>query len=330
VKTVLPYYKRFIEAFPTVIDLATADLSQVLKLWEGLGYYARARNLHKTAKRIAEEMQGTFPDTLEEISKLPGIGPYTAAAILSIAFAADLPVIDGNVNRVLARLLMLDMDPKSTQGKQKMREIAEQLLPHGQAGDYNQAVMELGALICSPRNPKCMLCPVSAFCKAFANGNQGKYPIISPKKERPHIHIAVGLVWNGDQLLIDRRRETDMLGGLWEFPGGKVEAGETYEQAVVREIKEELDVDVAVLDHFMTLNHAYTHFSITLHAYTCRRLAGAPKAKHCSEWRWVRKEELTTFAFPRANGKLIAKLLSVNQDVKNNRHAEKTLTTIRP
>jgi A/G-specific adenine glycosylase len=313
VKTVLPYYERFIARFSTVNDLAAADLSQVLKLWEGLGYYARARNLHKAAQKITNEMQGNFPETLEEVIKLPGIGVYTAAAILSIAFGADLPVIDGNVNRVLARLFTLEMDPKSTQGRRKIQETAERLLAHGRAGDYNQAIMELGAMLCTPRKPKCLLCPVSTFCQAYAKGEQDKFPIKGAKKERPHIHIAVGMVWNGDRLLIDRRRETDMLGGLWEFPGGKVEEGETNEQTVVREIREELGIDVEVLGHFMSLNHGYTHFSITLHAYTCRLLAGTPQAIQCSDWCWVKKEELTTFAFPRANGRVIARLLEVGQ-----------------
>jgi A/G-specific adenine glycosylase len=313
VKTVLPYYDRFVAAFPTVQDLAAADLSQVLKLWEGLGYYARARNLHKAAQKITVELLGKFPKTVEEVKKLPGIGAYTAAAILSIVFGADLPVIDGNVNRVLARLFTLEMDPKSPQGRRKIQEHAERLLTHSRAGDYNQAIMELGALICSPRRPKCLLCPVSTFCQAYAKGEQTKYPIKSAKKERPHIHIAVGLVWNGDRLLIDRRQETAMLGGLWEFPGGKVEEGETYEHTVVREIKEELGIDIEVFGHFMSLNHGYTHFSITLHAYTCAYLAGTPQALHCADWRWVKKEELATFAFPRANSKIIARLLEAGE-----------------
>jgi A/G-specific adenine glycosylase len=313
VKTVLPYYERFVAAFPTVHDLAAADLSQVLKLWEGLGYYARARNLHKAAQKTANELQGNFPQTMEEAAKLPGIGSYTAAAILSIAFGVDLPVIDGNVNRVLARLFMLEMDPKSTEGRRNIRETAEKLLARGRAGDYNQALMELGAMICTPRRPKCLLCPVSTFCKAFEKSEQDKFPIKSAKKERPHVHIVVGLVWNGDRLLIDRRLESGLLGGLWEFPGGKVEEGESYEQTAAREIKEELGVDVEVVSHFMSLNHAYTHFSITLHAYTCRYLAGSPQAVHCAEWRWVRKDELSLFAFPRANGRVIAKLLAAEQ-----------------
>lgn len=308
VKTVMPYYERFIAAFPTVGELAAAELSQVLKRWEGLGYYARARNLHKAAKTVVKQFHGKFPQTQKDAASLPGVGPYTAAAILSIAYRAPLPVIDGNVNRVLTRLFALEVDPKSTVGRRQVREYAEQLLDCKRPGDYNQALMELGAMVCTPRKPKCLICPVSTFCRAFANNEQEKYPIKSAQKERPHLHIAVGLVWDGDRLLIDRRHEKGLLGGLWEFPGGKIETGESPEQATVREIKEELGIEVEVLGHFMSLDHAYTHFSVTLHVFHCRYLGGEPQALGCAEWRWVKKEELTSFAFPRANGKIIAKL----------------------
>ncbi|MDZ7314792.1 MAG: A/G-specific adenine glycosylase [candidate division KSB1 bacterium] len=309
VKTVEPYYCRFIAAFPTVEHLAAADLSQVLKLWEGLGYYARARNLKKAAELIVKEYGGVFPKTLQEILNLPGVGPYTAAAVLSIAYGADIPAIDGNVSRVLSRLVCLPVDPRSSEGRRMVGLLAEEYLAKGRAGDFNQALMELGATLCRPKDPLCGRCPIAAFCRAQRENRQHLYPVRLPKKPRPHVNVAAGLVWKDGKLLIDRRREDDMLGGLWEFPGGKIKENETPEQTVVREIKEELGIDVEVTEHFMSLNHGYTHFTITLHVFSCRHRFGEPQAIDCAEWRWVTREELPRYAFPRADGKIIAKIL---------------------
>ncbi len=309
VKTVIPYYQRFVAALPVVASLAAADLSQVLKLWEGLGYYARARNMKKAAEQIVREHSGVFPKSMKEIERLPGIGEYTAAAVASIAFGTAVPAIDGNVSRVLARLFFIHENPKTPSGHRTIKGLAERLLDRERPGDFNQAMMELGAVICTPRRPQCPLCPVKSFCDAFVRGMQEHVPVKNAKKEQPHVNIAVGLVWNGNRLLIDRRHEKGLLGGLWEFPGGKIEEGETPEQAVVREVREELGVETEVLGHFMSLDHAYTHFSITLHAFHCRYLGGEPQALDCAEWRWATKEELPKLAFPRANAKLIAKLL---------------------
>jgi A/G-specific adenine glycosylase len=310
VKKVTPYYERFIEALPTIASLASADLDDVLKLWEGLGYYARARNLQKGAKMIVEKFGGHFPTHIEDIRNIPGIGPYTAAAIASIAFGEDLAVVDGNVNRVLGRLFALPLSPKTGEGHKVVVEKAEMLLAHGQAGDYNQAVMELGAMICAPRSPKCEMCPVSEYCTAFAENTQQNYPVRLPSKKRPHRHIAVGVVWKDDHILIDRRKKDDMLGGLWEFPGGKVEAGETYEQTVVREVNEELDIEVKVLQPIGTIEHQYSHFTITMHAFHCAHVSGDPKAIECDDWRWINPSQLKDFAFPRANGKIIELLMN--------------------
>ena len=309
VKTVIPYYQRFLNRFPTIESLATADLNHVLKLWEGLGYYARARNLFKAAQIIVEEYDGMFPNSMDEVIQLPGIGPYTAAAILSIAFDFDYPVLDGNVKRVLSRLFRLDVFPQSREGMQQFEEKAKHVFARGRAGQFNQAMMELGALICTPRSPKCLLCPVQSWCLALQAGVQERYPLKPPTKKRPHKKIAAGIVWRDGLILIDQRKEDAMLGGLWEFPGGQIENSETPEQAVVREVKEELDVEVKVIDFFTSVEHQYTHFTITLFAYHCCYESGDPKAIGCQDWRWVRKEDLPALAFPRANTKLIEQLL---------------------
>lgn len=309
VKKVIPYYKKFLHTFPTVNDLANADLSQVLKVWEGLGYYARARNLHKAAKIVVNEHHGAFPSDPEQVRNLPGIGAYTAAAILSIAFGQNLPVLDGNVIRVLSRLFAIDLNTKSAQGKSHLLAIARELLQPGLAGTFNQAMMELGAMVCTPKSPKCGECPLAKKCRAKETNTINSYPIKTPKKERPHYHIAVGIIWRGDEILIARRPEEGLLGGLWEFPGGKLENGETLQQAVAREISEELDVQVSVQELLTVIKHQYTHFKITLHAFHCQYLSGVPKAIGCTEWRWVKKEELDAFAFPTANRKILNQLL---------------------
>jgi len=309
VKKVAPFFERFLSALPTVHELASADLDAVLKLWEGLGYYARARNLHRAAKIIVKAYDGQFPDTTKDIRALPGVGDYTAAAIASIAFGVDLAAVDGNVNRVVCRLFSLPLSPKTSEGKKAVKEKAEMLLAHGRAGSFNQAIMELGALVCTPRSPKCGKCPVGDFCTARAQNSQKDFPVRLPQKKRPHRHIAVGVVRENGRVLIDRRKKEGMLGGLWEFPGGKVEEGESPKETIAREVKEELDITVSVLDHIGTIEHQYTHFTITLHAYYCDLVSGTPKAIECDAWRWVTREQLKDFAFPRANGKIIELLM---------------------
>jgi len=310
VQTVLPYYAKFVEAFPNVSVLAVAPLSTVLKVWEGLGYYARARNLYKAARQIVSEHRSVFPSDLAQVRKLPGIGPYTAAAILSIAFNQDHAVLDGNVNRVLCRVFRINETPKSKEGEKTLQVLAENLLAPGRAGTFNQAIMELGAVVCTPANPKCAQCPLARMCLAKKNGDQHLYPIRVPRKTRPHFLIAAGVIWKDGKLLIARRPENGLLGGLWEFPGGKVEENESIGEAVIREVKEEVGISVRVDQLLTVVKHQYTHFSITLHAFTCRYLAGEPQALGCTEWRWVDAEELAQYAFPRANGKIIEAIVA--------------------
>ncbi len=310
VSKVIPYYNRFILRFPTVQALAKAPLSKVLKAWENLGYYARARNLHKAARQIVRHGNGEFPGEMQTIRALPGIGPYTAAAILSIAFGQDYALVDGNVIRVLTRITRYGGNPRDSQGKKHLARMAEDFLARGQAGDYNQAVMELGATVCVPTNPHCQECPVAHLCQANLHAEQHLYPVRTPVKKRPHYVIAAGIILQGDRILIARRPDDGLLGGLWEFPGGKVEDGETPEQAVLREVKEELDVIVRVEKLFTTIKHQYTHFTITLNAFLCQYVSGQPRAIGCTDWRWVKKEELANYAFPRANGKIIEQLLT--------------------
>ena len=312
VKKVVPYYERFLATFPDTKTLASADLALVLKKWEGLGYYARARNLHKAAQIIVNQWDGQFPRSVQEILSLPGIGQYTAAAIASIAFSKNLAVVDGNVVRVLARLHQAEDNPKSSTGKKQFQKFADQLLPKSRPGDFNQAMMELGATVCKPSSPVCDSCPVQKYCGAFESQTQSLFPTKAPKKKRPHKIIAVGIVENNGKILIARRPEDGMLGGLWEFPGGKVEANESLEETVVRELKEELGIEVTVNRYFMSVDHQYTHLSITLHSFFCQLLNGNPKAIGCTDWKWVNKNKVLDFAFPKANKTVLEALLKNN------------------
>jgi len=297
-----PYFDRFIRAFPTLQSLAAASEDQVLKAWEGLGYYARARNMHKAAKRMAFELGGRIPETYQALIELPGIGQYTAAAISSIAFDRDHPVLDGNVTRVLCRLLRIEEEPTRAQVKARLIAAGEALLARGEAGDFNQAMMELGARVCTPQSPCCPTCPVSGWCRAKAElADPTALPRKAPRKPKPHYQVAAGLIRRGDELLIAQRPAEGMLGGLWEFPGGKQEPGETLPECLVREIREELGIKIEVDERLTSVDHAYSHFSITLHAFAARYVCGTPQALGCAAWRWVAPEALDDFALSRAD-----------------------------
>ncbi|RUA16907.1 MAG: A/G-specific adenine glycosylase [Clostridia bacterium] len=311
VNTVIPYYQRFLVRFPDVSTLAAAPLDEVLKLWEGLGYYRRVHNLYKSAKIIVEQHNGKLPENEKSLLALPGIGRYTAGAIRSIAFGKRTPVLDGNVKRVLARVDDIDesIDLRKT-GKHLWARAAE-LTPSDRPGDFNQAMMELGATICLPREPACNVCPVTKFCKARARGVQTQRPVRTPKKRVPHYHVAAGVVWHAhdaNRFLIAQRPAAGMLGGLWEFPGGKQEAGESLPQTLKRELKEELAIKVIVGEKMAVIKHAFTHFRITLHAFHAQHLAGQPQRIGVDDWRWVTLDELDAFAFPKTDRQIIAAL----------------------
>ncbi len=309
VDTVIPYYNRFLEAFPTVQDLAEADQQKVLKLWEGLGYYSRARNMHQAAKTVHKKFNGKFPDTYSGLMQLKGIGPYTAAAVSSIAFQKKQAVVDGNVIRVLCRFYGIEDNIRLTSTKKEVQNLADKLIPADNPGDFNQAVMELGATVCTPAKVNCGGCPLSVNCSALSMAKTETIPYKSKKKKVPHHQIAVGIIVNQkNQLLIALRPNDAMLGGLWEFPGGKNVSQESLPQTVKRELKEELGVDVNVYSRFMKLNHAYSHFKITLHAYWCGIQSGTPEPRSSQEINWVHLHQIDQYPFPKANKTLIENL----------------------
>jgi len=309
VKTVIPYYYAWLETFPDIPTLADSSLQSVLKQWEGLGYYARARNLHRAAQKVVKDYQEGFPDQLSDVLSLPGIGRTTAGGILSAAFNQPISILDGNVKRVLARLVGLKTPPKKAINQ--LWELSDRLLDRDHPREYNQALMDLGATICTPKQPSCLLCPWRDSCYAFQSNLQTQIPMREPSTPLPHKEIGVAVIWNDQgEVLIDRRLEEGLLGGLWEFPGGKIEANETIPDCIQREIKEELGISIEVRDHLITLNHAYTHFRVTLNVYHCRYLAGEPQPIECEEIRWVKPEQLSQFPFPKANTKIIDAILS--------------------
>lgn len=305
-----PYFENFTKAFPTVFDLAKADQQQVLKAWEGLGYYSRARNLHAASKMIVEDYNGKLPETYDEIIKLKGIGPYTAAAITSIAFGLPNAVVDGNVIRVITRYFGIEDDVRKTGTVKEVQSLVNELISLEQPAEFNQGMMELGATICSPHNPDCLNCPIQSGCIATKIAKTDIIPYKSKAKKKPHKIIGVGIIEAEDgTLLIALRPEDVMLGGLWEFPGGKQEKGETIQQTVERELLEELGVEVHAFKEFMTLKHTYSHFSITMHAWFCKLISGTPEPKSSQEIRWVKRSELEEYPFPKANKVLTEKLI---------------------
>ena len=309
VATVTPYYHRFLERFPTVEALATAPQSDVLKAWEGLGYYSRARNLHRAAQIVAAEHNGEFPQTVSGLQELPGIGRYTAGAVASFAFDLDAPILDGNVIRVLTRLLDIDDDVTQSATRRRLWEITEELLPEGRGPAWNEGLMELGRLICTSRTPTCDQCPVAHHCLAFERGVQAERPVKTPKAPTPHYDVTAAVIRRDDgKLLISQRPEDKMLGGLWEFPGGKRAPGESLPECLRREILEELGIEIAVGPQITTVKHAYTHMQITLYAFDCRLVVGKPEAIGVADFAWITQGELEQYAFPVTDQKIIAAL----------------------
>ena len=289
VATVTGYYTRFLAAFPDVASLAAADEADVLRRWEGLGYYRRARQLHRAAQQIVAEHGGRFPRDREQVRALPGIGRYTAGAILSIAFDAQEPILEANTIRLLSRLTALRASPQTPTSQALLWAWAEALVPASEPGLFNQALMELGALVCTPRNPACGECPVAGLCPTRRLGLQDVIP--APKAKPKFEDVREGAVIvrrrNTDVLLV-RRGEKERWAGLWDFPRFSLEA-ETYrgaEAELAEKTRAALGIDVVVGRRLHTLRHGVTRFRITLEAFAAEHRRGRLKPTGFAEARW--------------------------------------------
>jgi A/G-specific adenine glycosylase len=311
VEVVRERYHAFVSTFGSLRALASATEDRVLKAWEGLGYYGRARNLKRAAVAVESFHGGRLPGTASALAELPGFGAYTSAAVASIAFGEPVAVVDGNVARVVARLLDEDRDPTRGAVRARIAATAQALLDPSRPGDWNQAVMDLGATICVPRDPRCLVCPLAPTCRARAAGRTDRVPRRKPRAPVPHHVVAAGLVWRDGRVLVGKRPSEGLLGGLHELPGGKVERGETLAAACAREVREETGLDVEVVELFRTVEHAYTHFRVTLHVFHCRPRSGRLRARGTEDLRFVPTAELEDLAFPRANRRVLEDLRAV-------------------
>ena len=321
-KVVLPYWQRWMHTFPRLEVLAAASEQQVLLLWQGLGYYSRARRLHATSRLLLAERQrhqgdvddpaqfSPWPLDLQTWLALPGIGRSTAGGILSSAFNSPLAILDGNVRRVLARLHAHPEPPMRAQAQfWAWSEGLIDAVP-GLSRDLNQALMDLGATVCTPHRPSCEVCPWDAHCAAYASGAAWKYPVKEAPRDIPFQVIGVGVVMNeAGEVLIDQRLNEGLLGGLWEFPGGKQEPDELITATICRELREELAIEVSVDHKLITVDHAYSHKKLRFEVHLCRWVSGDPQPLASQQVRWVKPSELADYPFPAANVRIIAALL---------------------
>jgi A/G-specific adenine glycosylase len=306
VKAVAGYYARWCRRFPTVKVLARANLEAVLKAWQGLGYYARARNLHQTARILVEKYDGKIPQDPDILGALPGLGPYTTGAVLSIAYGQPRPIVDANIRRVFQRLLAIRKLPAAFDVK--LSGILMNLIPAGNAGDFNQALMELGALVCRSKEPTCNVCPVSRFCQAYKQDIQEIIP--EPKASNTsQIHAVVAVIRQKDKILIQQRAAKGLLAGLWEFPGGKVQASDkTTQEALKRELSEELGQLCRVGRHLGRVRHYYTQFRVDLEVYE----AFLNKITVGESVRWVLPKDLVDkYPMPSGSAKIVRNILQI-------------------
>ncbi len=308
VEQVIPYFHKFYTEYPDIYGLADADEHDVLTLWAGLGYYSRARNLRKAAKKIVDEFSGEFPQNVKDALSLNGIGIYTAHAILSIAFNKPFAVVDGNVKRVLSRLLTLDDDITSAQSIKKISAVSESLLDKNQPSKYNEALMELGATVCFKRNPRCTACPVRLYCKAFAKNEVHKYPVKSaPKKKRDVFYFALVIV-HGGKILITKRAPSGLLASMWEFPSLEAQKEDINKDELLQLIRKKFGVSGKIRKIYQPLKHQYTHLNALYTPITFSPEKPVIEKNGFDDFKWIKPEELASYPIHGAHKKIIGKL----------------------
>jgi A/G-specific adenine glycosylase len=313
VDTVIPYYERFLEVFPMVEALAKAPLSSVLKAWENLGYYGRARHLHEAAGIIVDEFRGSIPGNSEDLRKLPGIGAYTAGAIASIAFGLVVPAVDGNVRRILCRVFAIQESPADPKTQKNLESQAATLVPSKNSGDFNSALMDLGATICRPKNPQCTICPIETLCLARKTGRENELPVVEKRPKIPHRLAVCAVLFDGNgRLLVVQRPAIGLLASLWKLPGGFSTGKKDLPGALIREVKEESGFEILVGKKLDQVDHTYTHFRLTLHAFEARLSndsAGLPvTCKGCQAFRWAGAGDLENLAFSKIDRMILEKV----------------------
>lgn len=292
-ESMLPYYKRWMKRFPNIKSLANSNEQDVLNLWEGLGYYSRACNLRRAAKSVVKDHAGRLPADLKSLRSLPGVGPYTAGAIASLAFGLDTPAVDGNAIRVLARVFNVKLPADSSAGKKRFWELAAEHLPPGRAAEYNQALMDLGAQICTPRNPKCAVCPLAAECSAKVLGIQEQLPVKTAAKETPLREFAAAVIHQRGQVLLVQRPANGLLGGMWEFPNTVLSSPGRAKGGLRRSLRNEFDFNFPIDKRLGVYEHAYSHFRARLQVYDCPLNGKRPKANARRVQRWLKPSALS-------------------------------------
>jgi A/G-specific adenine glycosylase len=298
VNTVIPYYKKFLKSFPTVGHLAKSDLSKVLKVWEGLGYYSRARNLHRASQIVLNQFHGKIPNSQKDLLRLPGIGRSTAGAILSFAFAKEAPILDGNAKRVLSRLFTVSGNPGEKKTEQLLWKISESLIPRGYSNPFNQALMDLGSMLCTPKDPQCPRCPLRDLCKGKASGEPERFPAKSIKKKIPHIEAVAAVIQQNGKVLLKQRPPKGLLGGLWDFPNWRIQGEGRLRLRLRNRIQKEMGINVEVKESIGTFRQTFSHFKLTLQVLHCQSLNGKAKGK------WVPIRNLHLFPMSRIHRKI--------------------------
>ena len=304
VKTALPYYNNWIKKLPTIESVSLSNLDILLKLWEGLGYYKRCNNFYKATKIVVSDFNSKIPKEKSQFMSLPGVGDYTASAVLSIAFNKAYPVLDGNVKRVMSRIIGIKTLTKYN--LKRIKNFLNLAICKKTPGDFNQGLMEIGALICKPYNPVCKKCPINNFCYALKKGHPEVYPVKNKLKPIPYFNVVIAIIWRKDKFYIQKRSTDQMLGGLWEFPGGIVNQGQDSELFLKQKVYEECGVQIKIFKKVGFVDHAFSHFKIRLNCYFCT------EKKHFLDEnetrKWISKKNIKNYSFPKANHKLFKKL----------------------
>lgn len=304
VNTVIPYYNAFLDLFPDVKALAEADLQDVLKAWEGLGYYSRARNLKRAAESVMEKHDGFVPGAWNVFRELPGVGDYISSAVLSIAFGLPFAAVDGNVKRVLSRFHGLDSPVNENGSHPVFYRAANEMLDRKNPGLHNQAMMELGAMICKPKTPGCSNCPFAPRCAAKRMGTVEFYPKRTPRKKPPEYRAVSGIIRKNGRILVVRRPEDGLLGGLWDFPGDTIQPDSPPGEALIRIAEKNLGIQIRIIEESGTVKHAYTHFRINVTVFRCVHAGGRVRRSGPAAHKWIVPGKIKELPFSTAGRKM--------------------------